>query len=202
MAPETFVPVIPRIYAESNISYDGWLERIAGDGACLYRSLAVDIFCLFTRTNFAPGTNFGGAFARGQPDAWSRWSNSVLEYMLALPVPGAQYVIIAAIVLNVLTMWVKFYAYAVLCTGEDIPSEHVRYYDGIVNLQNVVPMTKISELQDTRALDRILGNDGTFYVPTLDLVVRYLLAVYTRPRGGQSSRAGGTPRTGRPRWIL
>lgn len=178
-----------------------WLTRVAGDGACLYRSFAVGMLYALLGFNFAAdgGSAFGLAFIDGDPDAWAT-AGETLDNAIAVPrlfateghgrgAPGEWLMATKDVLLNVLTMWIKFYVYLVLCT--DIPTEHISYTRGVEHTPGVHTMTTIAELQAPLAIEAVLGRagDGMWHVPSLDLVVRYVGALYADLTFGPSAAA-------------
>lgn len=77
---------------------------------------------------------------------------------------------------NAMARWVKFYAYVVNCTN--VPVQNVNYFTGITGLKDVIPLVKLEDMFDLDIVDKIRGkwksNPGVYYVPSMDLITRYV----------------------------
>ena len=156
------------------------LQPIAGDGACLYRSLACSLFKMITSINLGNGVDFNSNVLSNKPGLQGQdpWITDNQYYNVDS---------FRSAILNGITKWIKFYVYILLCTS--IPTDQVSYISGITGVSWIVPVTDIKELilNPIQSLER-MGVEtlvDKLYIPSLDLIVRFSLWLYaTMTTGG------------------
>ena len=175
------------------------LQPIARDRMCLYRALAQSLLYRLTGFAWAHPEHGGIGFPGQERQPWEQEMRAYEDYETRRAYPGLDSArVIDAALLNVLAKWVRFYVWVVLCTAY----EGV-YYDNIEGFKpyesvggyRVAPMTRLCELvavPPSVTLQRVQGRwppaPKTFFVPSLDLVVRYLLWIRLHtfpPREGE-----------------
>jgi hypothetical protein len=163
--------------------YDYVLQPIVGDGACLYRSIAQSLVYRLTGILLADEELGGIAFDNSDVEGWKK---EISEYNTRVNAASSDEKarIIRAVFLNAITKWVKFYIWIVMYTSID--PMNVSYNNGINDVENVRPMTQLCELISVPpdiTFKRMHGTwepeRGVYYIPSLDLVVRYVFWIWS-----------------------
>jgi len=181
------------------------LVNVVGDGSCFFKAVGVSLFYHITSGYIAPtraycfdqSTTHGG-----------RPSLSLLQRFGSVPPPAAatlpissttrvfgdestlaacslqQYESINAALVNILGLWLKFYAFIVVATK--IPFQNISWYGGIQNIAGIEPITDFMAYEndvDGSLLQKIYAGHA---IPSLNVVVRrlvYLLVRQARVQG-------------------
>lgn len=111
--------------------------RVNGDGACMYRAIAMALMTRVTGYSFRISKGFRKPYLSGQANAELRedYTAATVDPRTLAPLSRRQVDEnrmdqLEAFAINVVTAWVKFYTYLLACTT--IPTNRITYEDGVV----------------------------------------------------------------------
>jgi hypothetical protein len=173
------INMLHREYSQSKLlgyppqyPFEYYYQNIVGDNACFYRSIANNLIYRITGYNFGQGVNFPTEVLKGNIDAWID-EYATVEFQ-------SRNIDLLAILVNIVTKWVHFYIYLIMAT--DIPVNNVKFFEGVVGISDVRPITTIGELMTDNAIFERFGrseaNPGVYHVPSMDLVLRYVMWLF------------------------
>lgn len=133
---------------------------VIGDGACMYRAMAHCLFYRLTNINLFMDTN---------RQVGIKDNNGIGENYDSQSINN--------IILNILTRWLKFYIYLILCTN--ISVQNISWKNGVTNMASVVVMKSINNVLDPQTLlDNLncvnnVNYSGKCHIPSLSFLFIY-----------------------------